>query len=82
MPNMAPEDIEIANALCEKDEEFKKLWNEHADFKARLDDLKLKTYLTAEEEAEVKRLKTLKLQGKDKIALKIKEYKVNVLSTA
>ena len=76
--NMAPEDLEIALKLCNSDPEFKKLWDEHQELKEKARELAGKTFLTPEEEIEVKRVKRLKLWGKDKIAEKIRGYKVAV----
>ena len=81
MANMAPDDIRIADMLCQKDPEFKELWDEHQTLKDRAKELSGKRFLTSEEEAEVKRIKKMKLSGKDKIALKIREYKVSVSSS-
>ena len=77
--NMAPEDYQIALKLCENDPEFKKLWDEHIELKEKLGRLKNKPRLTPEEETEMKRIKRQKLWGKDKIAEKIRDYKVGVL---
>ena len=76
--NMAPEDFEIAMKLCDSDPDFKKLWDEHQDLKEKARELASKSFLTTDEEIEVKRIKRLKLWGKDKIAQKIRGYKVNV----
>jgi uncharacterized protein YdcH (DUF465 family) len=76
--NMAPEDYEVALKLCEDDPEFNRLWEEHHGLKERLTEFKGKSFLTAEDEMEVKRIKRLKLWGKDKIAKKIRDYKVAV----
>ena len=78
MPNMTPEDLEIARKLCEGDEDFRELWDQHQALKETLRKLQEKTHLTSEEEAEVKKLKLQKLVGKDRIALKIADYKVAV----
>ena len=75
--NMAPEDYEIAQRLCETDPEFKKLWDEHQELKEKLAELNTKLSLTTEEEMEMKRIKRIKLRGKDKIAMKIREYRVS-----
>jgi len=79
--NMAPEEYEIAMELCDADPEFKDLWDEHRDLKDKLKALKEKSFLTTGEEMEVKRLKRIKLMGKDRIAEKIREYKVGVPSS-
>ena len=81
MANMPEKDIEIAKLLCEKDEGFKELWDEHQALKGLAKELSEKRFLTAADQAEVKRVKRLKLSGKDKIARKINEYKVSVSSS-
>lgn len=80
--NMNPEDFEIAMKLQESDDEFRALWEEHLDLKQKLNDLRNKPYLTSQDELEVKRIKRIKLAGKDKIAVKIREYKEGVVDTA
>ena len=77
MTNMTPADLEIATKLNEVDSEFRELWDEHQILKETLRRLTEKRYLTPEEEVEMKRLKLLKLVGKDKIAMKIAAYKVS-----
>jgi len=78
--NMSKEDHEIALSLCESDNEFMELWQEHKDLKKQLKELESKPRLSSEEEIEIKRIKRLKLQGKDRIAQKINQYKVAVSS--
>jgi uncharacterized protein len=78
MGNMAPEEYEIAMRLCDQDPEFKQLWEEHRRLKTRLSELQAKAFLSADEELEVKRIKRVKLAGKDRIAEKIRDFKVGV----
>ena len=75
--NMSSEDYEIALRLCEHDPEFQKLWEEHQALKDKLRELEEKSRLTSEDEVEIKRIKRLKLWGKDRIATKIRDYKVS-----
>jgi hypothetical protein len=82
MGNMSPEDYAIAMKLCAKDDDFKDLWDEHQILKTKLKELESRRFLTSEEEVEMKKLKRLKLTGKDKIAVKISEYKVAVSGPA
>jgi uncharacterized protein len=77
--NMAPEEYDIAMKLCERDPEFKQLWDEHRELKTRLSELQAKTHLSTDEEIEVKRIKRVKLAGKDRIAEKIRDFKVGVI---
>lgn len=82
MANMAPEDLEIAEKLCISDLDFKKLWEEHISLKTRISELSEKRFLTSDEEMEIKKLKRQKLLGKEKIIMKINDYKVGVSQPA
>jgi len=77
--NMSPEDYEIAMKLRDGDPEFRELWEAHLDLKRQLKELESRPHLSADEEREVKKIKRQKLSGKDKLALKINEYKVGVV---
>ena len=48
--------------------EIEELRSQHQDHERRLEELKQRSWLSPEEEMEVKRLKKLKLQLKDQIA--------------
>lgn len=74
--NMAPEDYEVAKKLCETDPEFLTLWDEHKKLKEKLRDLHEKKSLSDQDQVEIKKLKTKKLRGKDRIAVKIRQHKV------
>jgi len=78
--NMSEEELAIAKKLIETDPEFNDLWQEHLELKRKLKELETKGHLTLEDENEIKKIKRLKLMGKDKIATKIHDYKVGVLS--
>jgi len=57
------------------DEELKKYVLEHRLFEDQLDELGAKHFLTAEEELQQKKLKKLKLAGRDKIESILKKYR-------
>lgn len=66
---------EVIQTLKRENEEFRRLYQEHRDLDSRLLEFNKKAYLTAEEEAEMHRIKKEKLYKKDKIADIIREYK-------
>ena len=65
----------IVEELLNSNEEFKKLWEEHEELNQKVDEMSLKPYLTPEEEVELKRLKLVKLKGKEKLVSILDEYK-------
>ena len=67
-------EIERIQAVMEKDEELRRLWEEHLEYERKIEELQAKRYLTAEEEIELKRLKKEKLAGKDKIYSILRKY--------
>ena len=71
---MEPWEIEKIQALIQKDEELKKLWEEHLEYEEKIEELQSKRYLTPEEEVELKRLKKEKLAGKDRIYSILRKY--------
>lgn len=70
-----PEELKLIARLCQEDREFEQLWNEHREFDHRVAELEKLHYLTPEEEVELKRIKKLKLLGKDKIEARIRTCK-------
>lgn len=74
---MEKRDLELIEKYINKDVELKKYVEEHGDLEKKLNELKNKPYLTAEQEAEVKRLKKIKLAGRDKIEEILKRYRQN-----
>lgn len=57
------------------DEELKKYVTEHQLFEKQLEELSAKHYLTPDEEVQQKKLKKLKLAGRDKIEMILKKYR-------
>ncbi len=66
---------EIAKILSEKNEEFKKLGEEHKNLDETLSSFEERVYLTPEEQLEKQRLKKLKLLKKDQMAEIVRQYK-------
>jgi uncharacterized protein YdcH (DUF465 family) len=68
-------EAEVIDILRTKNEEYKKLEEEHRKLDEYLDEMSKKRYLTSEEEMEKKRLQKQKLYYKDRLAQIIREYK-------
>ena len=65
----------VVEELLKTNEEFKKLWEEHEELDKKVEEMSMNKYLTPEEEVELKRLKKLKLLGKEKLVEMLEEYK-------
>ncbi len=61
-------------ALADRDEELRSLWVEHQELEQRLEEMAARSYLSAEEELERKRLQKVKLAGKDRIVLILSQH--------
>lgn len=72
---MEKHDESLISQWIDKDPELKKYVGEHRQFERELELLEKKPYLTTEEETEKKRLKKLKLQGKDHIETILSRYR-------
>ncbi len=57
------------------DEELRRYVEDHQIFEKRLGELNKKAYLTVDDEIEQKRIKKLKLAGRDKIEIILKKYR-------
>ncbi len=65
----------IVEELLNINEEFKNLWEQHEELDKKVDEMSARVYLTTEEQVELKRLKLLKLRGKEKLVELIEIYK-------
>ncbi|MDL1966119.1 MAG: DUF465 domain-containing protein [Candidatus Desulfofervidus auxilii] len=72
---MEQKEIDLISKLINKDQELKKLWEEHLELEEKIEEYNKRVYLTPEEELEKNRLKKIKLAGKDKILAILKKYK-------
>lgn len=72
---MEKRDIELIEKFSVVDEELKKEVEEHRKFEEILNDFNRRAYLTPEEEVEKKRIKKLKLRGRDKIEEILVKYR-------
>lgn len=66
---------ELKAHLMETDEEFRRLAQEHCEYKKKLEALSSRTYLTPEEQMEEVRLKKLKLRLKDQMEAILNRYR-------
>ncbi|MCP4203635.1 MAG: DUF465 domain-containing protein [bacterium] len=64
MPNL---DDGLKKELLETDEEFRRLFEEHQNYKQRLNVIKEKSFLSPEDETEAKQIKLRKLGLKDRM---------------
>jgi len=72
---MEEKDRILIEKHIERDEELKKHVLEHRLFEKQLEELEGKHFLTADEELQQKRIKKLKLAGRDKIESILKKYR-------
>lgn len=57
----------VKQELLESDDDFRSLFDEHKQCKERLEDLRLKSLLSEDDEMEIKRIKLHKLTLKDRM---------------
>lgn len=72
---MEEKDRLLIQKHIEHDEELKKYVLEHQRFEQQLEELGSKHVLTVEEELQQKKIKKLKLAGRDKIESILKKYR-------
>ena len=72
---MEKRDIELIEKFSVVDDELKREVEEHRKFEELLNELNKRAYLTPEEEVEKKRIKKLKLRGRDKIEEILVKYR-------
>ena len=72
---MEKNDTLLIEKHIKEDEELRKHINEHKLFEAQLEDLNKKAHITPDEEVEQKRVKKLKLAGRDKIEILLRKYR-------
>jgi len=72
---MEKKDIELIETYAATDEELRRCVAEHKHFEEMLEAFSQTTHLTPEEEVEQKRIKKLKLKGRDKIEQILAKYR-------
>lgn len=65
----------IRRSLLESSPEFRRLADDHARYGAQLEALAHKRQLTSDDQAEIARLKKLKLKAKDRMQEMIRDYR-------
>ncbi|MFP4034529.1 MAG: YdcH family protein [Desulfovermiculus sp.] len=68
-------ELELIAKYGDVDEDLHRLWQEHLEYEKQLDVYENKPYLTWDEEAEMKRLKKMKLAGKTRIQNILEKYR-------
>lgn len=72
---MENQDVDLIQKLLNENEELANLWREHLTLENQLEALGQRVFLTPEEQIEVKRLKKVKLAGRDRIEAILAEYR-------
>ena len=72
MPNT---DEGLKQELLETDDEFRRLFDEHQNYKRRLDAIHQKSFLSPEDEHEAKQIKLHKLSLKDKMEFILRSHR-------
>jgi uncharacterized protein YdcH (DUF465 family) len=69
------DDTSIRERLARENEEFRRMVLEHEELERQVRELERRVYLSAEEEGELKRIKKLKLAGKDRMEAMLAAYR-------
>jgi uncharacterized protein len=77
---MEKHDLDLINRYIEVDPELRRRMDEHVEFERLLEEYNRRSYLTAEESLERKRLQKLKLAGRDKIEQILAKYRKEATS--
>ena len=72
---MAENNMELIQRLSEENPRFRKLHEEHLLFEKQLQEMEERTYLTPEEDLERKKIKKLKLAGKEEMEDILRDYR-------
>ena len=72
MPNI---DEGLKQELLETDDEFRRLFEEHQNYKSRLAEIHQKSFLSPEDEHEAKQIKLHKLGLKDRMQIILRSYR-------
>ena len=71
---MSLSDERLMKELCQQHEEFKQVFQDHQEYERQLQDFVGKSFLTADEELDVVRLKKMKLKAKDRMFRLMTKY--------
>jgi len=78
---MEKQDEELIQSLIDSDSELRRYYEEHVDLERQLERFNNRSYLSAEEEVERKRLQKLKLAGKDRMMEILYRHRTGSAST-
>ncbi|MEL7060675.1 MAG: DUF465 domain-containing protein [Acidobacteriota bacterium] len=70
----------VKEQLLASDEEFRSLYDEHQQYKARLEEYRHKTLTSEEDEIEMKRIKVHKLHLKDQMEARLREHQQHAVA--
>jgi uncharacterized protein YdcH (DUF465 family) len=68
------DEIELKEILLKKNEEFRRLHEEHQSCEKKLESLRSKSFLTEDEKIEEREIKKLKLSLKDRMYLLMRQF--------
>jgi hypothetical protein len=74
---MEKQDLELIEKYSLVDEELRRHIEEHRRYEAILENLSKRAYLSPEDELEEKRVKKLKLKGRDRIEQILSKYRTS-----
>lgn len=72
---MAENEMDLIQRLSEENPRFRKLHEEHILFEKKLQEYEEMTYISDDEEMEIKKIKKLKLAGKEEMEAMLNEYR-------
>ena len=72
---MEQRDLELIEKYKTKDDVLSNLYKQHIDFEKKLDELENKSYITPEDEMEIRELKKKKLMGRDRMESILRKYR-------
>jgi uncharacterized protein len=72
---MTETDLDLMQKLCDENARFRKLYEEHLILEKQLEELDQKTFLSADQELERKKVQKLKLAGKDEMESMLRAYR-------
>lgn len=70
----------VKQELVENNEEFRALYEEHQGYERRLEELRLKSSLSEEDELEEKQIKRQKLAVKDRMEIILRSHRESAVS--
>ncbi|MFQ5692350.1 MAG: YdcH family protein [Nitrospinota bacterium] len=72
---MKVDEQEIIESLRQRDAGFARLYAQHAELDRQIHEMESRAHLSPDEEMEIKRLKKLKLRGKDEMNQILKRHR-------